>query len=176
MCIRDRWYSFTDTDGLTKISECQTEDKLEPRSLAVSRELVVVSGNPNKIYCYDHSAKLVASVLTESRPAKPNFSQDGSQLLVGLSGDSSLGQVNVYDTTLGQFHLKSSYYRHDSEVSAVAMLQDGTAVSAGGNQNEIHFWNTTHIEGEQTGVIKGCLLYTSPSPRDRTRSRMPSSA
>ena len=24
--------------------------------------------------------------------------------------------------------------------------------------------------------MKGCLLYTSPSPRDRTRSRMPSSA
>ena len=27
-----------------------------------------------------------------------------------------------------------------------------------------------------TGNNKGCLLYTSPSPRDRTRSRMPSSA
>ena len=26
------------------------------------------------------------------------------------------------------------------------------------------------------GVNKLCLLYTSPSPRDRTRSRMPSSA
>ena len=26
------------------------------------------------------------------------------------------------------------------------------------------------------GGIYGCLLYTSPSPRDRTRSRMPSSA
>ena len=25
-------------------------------------------------------------------------------------------------------------------------------------------------------VISACLLYTSPSPRDRTRSRMPSSA
>ena len=25
-------------------------------------------------------------------------------------------------------------------------------------------------------VSTGCLLYTSPSPRDRTRSRMPSSA
>ena len=24
--------------------------------------------------------------------------------------------------------------------------------------------------------VRGCLLYTSPSPRDRTRSRMPSSA
>ena len=26
------------------------------------------------------------------------------------------------------------------------------------------------------GEAHGCLLYTSPSPRDRTRSRMPSSA
>ena len=26
------------------------------------------------------------------------------------------------------------------------------------------------------GSYKACLLYTSPSPRDRTRSRMPSSA
>ena len=26
------------------------------------------------------------------------------------------------------------------------------------------------------GPALGCLLYTSPSPRDRTRSRMPSSA
>ena len=25
-------------------------------------------------------------------------------------------------------------------------------------------------------LLSGCLLYTSPSPRDRTRSRMPSSA
>jgi len=27
-----------------------------------------------------------------------------------------------------------------------------------------------------TGMLNVCLLYTSPSPRDRTRSRMPSSA
>ena len=30
--------------------------------------------------------------------------------------------------------------------------------------------------GSNAGQIKTCLLYTSPSPRDRTRSRMPSSA
>ena len=28
----------------------------------------------------------------------------------------------------------------------------------------------------KTGKLNSCLLYTSPSPRDRTRSRMPSSA
>ena len=31
-------------------------------------------------------------------------------------------------------------------------------------------------EAELARVFKDCLLYTSPSPRDRTRSRMPSSA
>ena len=29
---------------------------------------------------------------------------------------------------------------------------------------------------EKESRLGGCLLYTSPSPRDRTRSRMPSSA
>ena len=30
--------------------------------------------------------------------------------------------------------------------------------------------------GSDVTYVKPCLLYTSPSPRDRTRSRMPSSA
>ena len=29
---------------------------------------------------------------------------------------------------------------------------------------------------DASSLTTGCLLYTSPSPRDRTRSRMPSSA
>ena len=32
------------------------------------------------------------------------------------------------------------------------------------------------IESVEVAAICSCLLYTSPSPRDRTRSRMPSSA
>ena len=32
------------------------------------------------------------------------------------------------------------------------------------------------IKAKETGLALFCLLYTSPSPRDRTRSRMPSSA
>ena len=33
----------------------------------------------------------------------------------------------------------------------------------------------TAVDGDQL-LVNTCLLYTSPSPRDRTRSRMPSSA
>ena len=38
--------------------------------------------------------------------------------------------------------------------------------------------NKEQIRKCQTEIaqLKHCLLYTSPSPRDRTRSRMPSSA
>ena len=35
---------------------------------------------------------------------------------------------------------------------------------------------TKELEGNYVRGFKHCLLYTSPSPRDRTRSRMPSSA
>ena len=34
----------------------------------------------------------------------------------------------------------------------------------------------TLTEDNVLHISEGCLLYTSPSPRDRTRSRMPSSA
>ena len=39
------------------------------------------------------------------------------------------------------------------------------------------FWGYPkgHLDDEET-PIKACLLYTSPSPRDMRRSRMPSSA
>ena len=41
-------------------------------------------------------------------------------------------------------------------------------------------WALLFILGIEVGgneqIIKGCLLYTSPSPRDRQKSRMPSSA
>ena len=48
-------------------------------------------------------------------------------------------------------------------------------------ENKYKIWLDVEIAAaqamEKLGQIpKGCLLYTSPSPRDRTRSRMPSSA
>ena len=43
-----------------------------------------------------------------------------------------------------------------------------------GFEREIKY--TTNQKTPFVDEFKGCLLYTSPSPRDRTRSRMPSSA
>ena len=47
-------------------------------------------------------------------------------------------------------------------------------------ENEVSRYNKTFVQqGRALGELghpEGCLLYTSPSPRDRQKSRMPSSA
>ena len=57
-------------------------------------------------------------------------------------------------------------------------ILDGTAglwcVNAGHGRKKIQEAVTQQIE--ELDYSPPCLLYTSPSPRDRTRSRMPSSA
>ena len=39
-----------------------------------------------------------------------------------------------------------------------------------------HVLDVEHEAGPEADYIISCLLYTSPSPRDRQKSRMPSSA
>ena len=53
-----------------------------------------------------------------------------------------------------------------------------TGVMTGGAQQFITPLSLSALTGERvfTDLFSLCLLYTSPSPRDRTRSRMPSSA
>ena len=72
-------------------------------------------------------------------------------------------QKNGYQTSLiGKWHLKKEpsgfdYYK---------------VLPGQGLYNDPYFKTRENWEDGS----KGCLLYTSPSPRDRTRSRMPSSA
>ena len=49
------------------------------------------------------------------------------------------------------------------------------AVAGNDARQPEHLLNTAAIQ-PAAHLEDGCLLYTSPSPRDRTRSRMPSSA
>ena len=46
------------------------------------------------------------------------------------------------------------------------------------NKRERQRWHQLNrlADSDRNGTTTACLLYTSPSPRDRTRSRMPSSA
>ena len=70
--------------------------------------------------------------------------------------------------------------RPEQVAAAVALLDDGNTIpfiaryrkEVTGTLDEEQL---RHV-AEQIARLRACLLYTSPSPRDRTRSRMPSSA
>ena len=67
--------------------------------------------------------------------------------------------------------------------SAIEDGNDVTIFCAGDGVTSLHEITTNEMQGVGLGtladhlsVLKDCLLYTSPSPRDMRRSRMPSSA
>ena len=60
----------------------------------------------------------------------------------------------------------------ETEKASVQIPAPGSGFLGKISKQEEEFANV----GDVIAVIEPCLLYTSPSPRDRTRSRMPSSA
>ena len=63
------------------------------------------------------------------------------------------------------------------------LINSGQANACTGDRGLVDSQRATQVLADQLGVdaesvliCSTCLLYTSPSPRDRTRSRMPSSA
>ena len=69
----------------------------------------------------------------------------------------------------------------DLSVTSMTNSKTGMALglhSSGGTAIKLNGENGTNGSGNYAvrRSVNGCLLYTSPSPRDRTRSRMPSSA
>ena len=62
--------------------------------------------------------------------------------------------------------------------AAVTMRKIAAAIEYSPTAIYLHFRDKEAVINAicDTDFLKLCLLYTSPSPRDRTRSRMPSSA
>ena len=67
----------------------------------------------------------------------------------------------------GKRRLAEEALRLATGLTATGRLQIDLILTQGG---------TALLHPDMGGPLGTCLLYTSPSPRDRTRSRMPSSA
>ena len=94
------------------------------------------------------------------------------QLRVGELIKQSLGQIFLTDEA--KVPILETKNITVTEVRMSPDLKNARAyvIPLGGKDTE----NTVNILTEFSYLIRNCLLYTSPSPRDRTRSRMPSSA
>ena len=87
----------------------------------------------------------------------------------------SLDTLSGWRTTLARRLDEVSRFLIDHElVDASAMVQMSALRERLGNEKLVVAFVAEFSRGKSELI--NCLLYTSPSPRDRTRSRMPSSA
>ena len=63
-----------------------------------------------------------------------------------------------------------------STITGLALVADATNVFSTSSEVTGKVYAATYAPPTPANMSTACLLYTSPSPRDRTRSRMPSSA
>ena len=97
----------------------------------------------------------------------------------------AFSSVGYYFPTPPSYTIQGYVNNYTVEESPNNLEVTTVVTSDVGNSNIIHLDATTGIipgmiisavSGNVFSVANACLLYTSPSPRDRTRSRMPSSA
>ena len=102
---------------------------------------------------------LIMEMLTELRPDDGILSEEGTDDLERL-GHKRVWIVDPLDGTREY----SEIPRTDWAVH-IALTQDGVPTVG-----------AVALPAQELTLSTGCLLYTSPSPRDRQKSRMPSSA
>ena len=147
--------SATDFDGRIE-TYVELRDGYSPRDPRPDNRHVVTSNN------YQHSGK------------QPGFTEllasDAAQIANKTPISRAVPHWQWYLPLLILFALVGGSYYY---------LQNATQATVNGVRHVWTGWHTPGLVRPRTIVVEPgniCLLYTSPSPRDRTRSRMPSSA
>ena len=90
--------------------------------------------------------------------------------------------ADSWETSLGDPTGLTAIERAEGEFAVREQRIDLTPAAARLERFHHGDWRLGEVDGADPATIarlardEACLLYTSPSPRDRTRSRMPSSA
>jgi WD40 repeat protein len=96
-------------------------------------------GYDKKINVYDNQLNLLNTTATDIRPSTIDFSPNGTKVLMGF-GEFGAQHCQIYDFKEGKLKLLANFEGHKEIVLATKFLNDSTAISAGGEDNEIFFW------------------------------------
>ena len=143
----------------------KTIDKIEPIENADRIETAIIGGwsvvtqkgihtEGDKVAYFE-----IDTLLPEDNPLFAEYVERGTK-----TGKSPYTGKKVKGHVLRTIKLRGQYSQ------GTIMPLSVIGLSADATQEDINAWM------ESNGVFKYCLLYTSPSPRDRQKSRMPSSA
>ena len=110
-----------------------------------------------------------------------NYREDIKNIVAALKkayGDASTVEYHGgVDSTLRQEHIAQFQQKNGPTRYFVGNAQTGGyGITLTAANTVIYYSNSYDLEKRLQSEDRACLLYTSPSPRDRTRSRMPSSA
>ena len=98
----------------------------------------------------------------------------------GPAGQSALGSLVDLDLSSNPGTYLVARTQVSAEGRLKVQLQNRTPRNLGGIALQINYPDTSgrmrQVTRQINGVVAACLLYTSPSPRDLSTSRMPSSA
>ena len=170
-------------------------DRIKPCSISLPEPPIPIIRDEPGIYLIDK--KLEQSVIVMAHPTNLNLSDDPAYYSA-MIGNSILGGGGFSSRILSRVRTQEGFAysaaslwttprRYPGLLGAVTRTRPENAVNAvkaivetmmdlvedPPQPSEI----TTAVDAVVNGfVFNFCLLYTSPSPRDRTRSRMPSSA
>ena len=158
MCIRDRYYVFRNDELSGDRYNVSTDSYYAPPKSKDTTKGVTLGGPiiKDKLFFFANYEKL------ESSRSSPAYGPLGS----------SLTNVAITPNAIAQAQAIATGYGMDIGTSDVP---GGTKLDVTDKLLKLD-WNINDDHRLMVRYSKTCLLYTSPSPRDRTRSRMPSSA
>ena len=147
MCIRDRYYR---SDEYTKLW----------RDLARGEPL---SGTFLRLHKSGREIWLEASYMPVLGPDR----QVKSVIKVATDVTARINKEHENESRLAAI---------GRSMAVIEFTPEGKVISANENFLKTMQYSLNEVVGQHHSLFCHCLLYTSPSPRDRTRSRMPSSA
>ena len=143
-------------------------------------ESVEGSKQAGNLYYKEHAQVFTKSIGLERCPADPNLYRkcwdDGSFLYIGVLVDNSLILPSSKEKL--EWFL-TEYRKHYSITGGEPTTKfNGVYLVQNVEKGTVSIHLKTYIEQVYRKYVTApaCLLYTSPSPRDRQKSRMPSSA
>ena len=143
--------------------------------------LAIDTGNTNTLFAIHNGADWIVEWRIATDPART-----ADEYAVWFYQLMKMNKIDFKDITdcvistivpQSLFNVRNLARRH-LNIDPIIVGEEGVKTGIGvrvDNPNEVGADRLVTALGAVTRY-KGCLLYTSPSPRDRTRSRMPSSA
>ncbi len=125
--------------------------------IATNGNEIATCGYGNEILVFDNNLNLKRKIKSETEPAGLNYSPNGKYLIAG-TGNHPMN-INIYDSTK-KYSKISSFGKHNNLTMAVAFIDNNTAVSAGGDNNEIYIWDIKTKQIKQKIVGTGQSVWS----------------